>query len=228
MAMTADWAGQHSPILSSAEKGHLLYTRFKRWEPNGLLVRCHQNCPEEVRIKDGNKNTIRFICTGCDSRCSLQKSVTNLDMSTRLGKHALVKTIFPRGQYPTPRWELPEKNDTHGASAAGTLSQTTTQVETPSHRPVLPEVVVRSNSLPLPSIVTTGPASPSSSIPLSTRPPLNVSSTMSRSKSTSSMVGAATTGISHLPHPDLSQDDLRKRQPAGTSFPKTVKRQKRK
>lgn len=227
--MTADWAGKHHPILSRVNRGHTLYTRYRRWEPQGQLVRCHNNCKDEIQMNDRSKNILRFTCLGCKSRCRIPKSVTDLDKSTNLGKKLFVKVSFPRTQYPTPLWELPPPKDEAVDSNPGIgpgISAITTLPRAMHHqlRLVPPEPIVRASSLPLPPPPTASAGPSSSSTSLRIRlPPLT-----SRSRSTSSIVDSPTPSSSQPPSTEARKDDSRKRPTNTKTLSKTIKRQKKK
>lgn len=235
--LNAEWASQHHPVLSRANHGHFVYTRYRRWEPEGKIVRCCQNCSEGVTMKDRNTNTVRFICEGCGLRCSVQKSLTDLDKSTPLGKRSFVKVDFPRPQYPTPNWELPPTTATV-ARPGPRINPGTAARRNPGLAPartqkglVPPESIVRASSLPLPPVPTTSTGPSTSSTGLTIRLPgrENPLPALSRSRSTSSVAGPSTPSSSRLPPSDsIVQDEVRKR-PTKTKEPsKSAKRQKRK
>jgi hypothetical protein len=100
-----DWAMVHKPVISTREEGHMLYTKARPSEPDGMIVLCHRQC-EALLDADPRGSTVRFTCTDCGSRCSTP--LVNPNTRTILGSRGLIKVPYPRIIYPT-EWKLPEK-----------------------------------------------------------------------------------------------------------------------
>jgi hypothetical protein len=154
----AEWAKAHRPVISSTRQGHVLYTRFRLEQPLGQLVLCPGRCPEGVRSKTQNDN-LRFICIGCNLRCTIHKSIGQLDKSTALGRATFVKTAFPQALYSgTMEWKkqdikpAPQDTGRHPPSATTPFVPPPTKVR---RRQEFPSVDLSSGSSSLPAATTT-------------------------------------------------------------------------
>ena len=70
MTFPAEWVREHWPVISTPDGEHVLYTRYQASHPNGQPVLCGSGCRVPLRAKP-RKATVRIVCTGCKSRCSV-------------------------------------------------------------------------------------------------------------------------------------------------------------
>ena len=164
-----------APLPPPPPNDHILYTKFSFGQPRGLLSPCYKRCHRGTSSKQVG-NAIHIFCDGCLDDWWVPAYRTG--DSTSLG-HGLVAVPYPQAIYPLstsdrnkhhPPESTPTQKQRRGASNKGkhtrngpTKGGSTNAHKTPmiTHHPTLPtnvtlhpplpEVMGRSNSLPIAS-----------------------------------------------------------------------------